>query len=156
MKQWGPVLGTVVVTAVGAGLLTWLLPCSCVHGEPRNSFAQQKGGTTMSVAEQLRALEHVSTAEFPEKVLRSSVPVLVDFYAEWCGPCKALTPILEQFARENPSVKVVKINVDHEAALADHYAIESIPHLIVFRDGRPVAKHSGMANSTTLKKLLLK
>ncbi len=80
-------------------------------------------------------LEHVSTATFDERVLKCEKPVLVDFYAEWCGPCKMLGPVLEEFAQEHPEIRVVKVNVDENRDLAVRYEVNAIPLLLVFRGG---------------------
>ena len=78
----------------------------------------------MKTSQATSVIEHINESNFNEKVLRSSVPVLVDFYAEWCGPCKALAPVLEEFARETPNAKIVKVNVDENSELAGRYKIE--------------------------------
>lgn len=99
-------------------------------------------------------VEHVGEADFDSKVLRSEVPVLVDFYADWCGPCRALAPVLEDLAREMPGVKIVKVNVDENPELAEQYRVEAIPRLMVFKDGEVTAQHSGLASKAYLKTLL--
>jgi len=82
---------------------------------------------------------HVTTYKFDEEVLRSPIPVVVDFFADWCGPCKMLAPHLERMAAEFAGkVKVVKVNVDEEADLAGRYGVSGIPTLIFFKDGREV------------------
>ena len=82
------------------------------------------------------SLEHVTSATFDERVLKSDKPVLVDFYAEWCGPCKKLTPLLEEFAQEHPEVRVVKVNVDDNPELTKRYGIMAMPTLMVVRNGK--------------------
>jgi thioredoxin 1 len=99
-------------------------------------------------------VEHIGESEFNEKVLRSATPVLVDFYADWCGPCKALARVLEEFARENPGAKIVKVNVDENFNLAMQYGIESIPSLLVFKDSELAARHMGFADKAALKRLI--
>lgn len=101
-----------------------------------------------------RAIEHTDEGDFALKVLRSEVPVLVDFYADWCMPCRMLGPVLEELAREVPSVRIVKVNVDENPELAMRYRVTSIPYLVVFRDGKPVAQHLGLADKATLRALL--
>lgn len=72
---------------------------------------------------------------FNQEVLQSETPVLVDFWAEWCGPCRMVSPIVEEIAKENTAFKVGKVNVDDQQALAQQYGVRSIPTLIVFKKG---------------------
>lgn len=83
-------------------------------------------------------------AGFEREVLKATVPVVVDFWAEWCAPCRALGPELEALAAEHgDSLKVVKVDVDANQAVAARYGIQSIPTVALFRDGRPVASSVG-------------
>lgn len=86
----------------------------------------------------------VTNETFEQEVLRSDAPVIVDFWASWCGPCRMLAPILDQVASERPDVKIAKINVDEQMELASQFGIVSIPTLIVFKDGQPVNKSMGV------------
>lgn len=97
---------------------------------------------------------HVDGNQFDQVVLQSDVPVLVDFYADWCGPCRALAPALEQLAKEVPEAKVVKVNVDDNQDLAMRYRINAIPALMVFTGGRIAAQHAGLASLPQLKALI--
>jgi thioredoxin 1 len=99
-------------------------------------------------------VEHVGEANFKEKVLDSQVPVLVDFYADWCGPCKELAPLLEEVASQNPNAKFVRVNVDESPGLAARYKISSIPNLKLFKSGKVVAQHVGFADKTELESVL--
>jgi thioredoxin 1 len=108
----------------------------------------------MSIAHAARQVLHASDTNFRRRVLESDVPVMVDSYADWCGPCKRLAPALEQLAKENPEAKVVKVNVDDSPELAARYRVESIPTLIVFKDGDVANKHVGLASSAQLRALL--
>src|SRR5437667_4860112 len=88
----------------------------------------------------------VTGSEFEEKVLKSDVPVLVDFWAEWCGPCKAIGPSVEQLATEYAGkAKVLKVDVDREGELATRYGVMSIPALLVFKGGKVVEQMVGAA-----------
>ena len=86
----------------------------------------------------------ITAANFENEVLRSDKPVLLDFYADWCGPCKMLSPVLHEIAEENAdTLKVGKINVDEQMELAMRFQVSSIPMLVVFKDGKVVAKSVG-------------
>jgi thioredoxin len=82
----------------------------------------------------------VTEASFDQEVIASDTPVIVDFWAEWCGPCHAVSPVLERIAEERDGeLKVVKVNIDEEQSLAQRYGIASIPTMILFREGAPSA-----------------
>ena len=108
----------------------------------------------MSVAQAKSQVQHANEANFDSLVLKSDVPVLVDFYADWCGPCQRLTPILEELARETPDAKIVKVNVDHSPNLAAEYGVDSIPSLRVFKNGAVTEQLVGLANKNQLKSLI--
>ncbi len=86
---------------------------------------------------------HGTLANFKEEVLDSDKPVLVDFWAPWCGPCRMVGPILEEIATEHPEIKVVKINVDEQGELASKFQVMSIPTLMVFKNGQVVNQSMG-------------
>lgn len=97
----------------------------------------------------------VSTTEFDEQVLNSDVPVLVDFWAEWCGPCKAIGPAIDQLAAEYQGrAKIVKVDVDKEGELAGRYGVMSIPALILFKGGKVVDKLIGAAPKQQIAQLI--
>ena len=86
----------------------------------------------------------VKTADFETEVLKSDKTVLVDFWAVWCGPCRMLSPVVDQAAEENPNIKVCKVNVDEEQQLAIKYGVMSIPTLLVFKGGELVNQSVGV------------
>ena len=85
----------------------------------------------------------INRENFNEEVLRSDKPVLLDFWASWCGPCRMLSPIVDQVADERPDVKVGKVNVDEQPDLAAQFGVMSIPTLLVFKDGKLVNQSVG-------------
>ena len=89
-------------------------------------------------------VNQINKENFHSEVLNSDKPVLLDFWAPWCSPCKMLSPILDEIAKERPDVKVCKVNVDEEMDLAREYRILSIPTLIVMRDGNAASKMTGL------------
>ena len=97
---------------------------------------------------------HINNNNFEQEIIKSEKPVLVDFFASWCGPCKMLSPVIESFANEFPQYKVCKINVDEEPELAQKYGVMSIPTLIVIKDGEAASKAVGYRRKEQLLELL--
>lgn len=100
------------------------------------------------------SVQKITHADFQQEVLESKTTVLVDFWASWCGPCRMLTPILEELAAENPQVKVCKVNIDEEPELASAYQVMSIPTLIVFKDGKAVNQSLGVRPKKQILEML--
>lgn len=96
----------------------------------------------------------ISKSNFNELVINSEKPVLLDFYADWCGPCKMVAPILEEIAQERDDVVIGKINVDNEMDLAREFGVMSIPMLAVVKDGKVVRKEVGARPKRELLSLL--
>ena len=98
--------------------------------------------------------DNVTEQTFENEVLGAGQPVLVDFWAEWCGPCHAIAPVLDQIASERSELKVVKLNIDEEPAVAQRYGVMSIPTLILFKDGEPAAAAVGAMPKSMLEQKL--
>ena len=104
------------------------------------------------------AAEHIiylDSQNFENEVLQSETPVLVDFWAQWCGPCKMLSPILDELASEyEGKVKIGKVDVDKNQELSAQYSVLSIPTLLIFKDGKVQEQHVGLKGKPELKKSL--
>ena len=91
---------------------------------------------------------------FDQEVMQSDKPVLIDFYADWCGPCKMMSPVVEEVSDEMPDVKVCKINIDEEMDLAQKYGVMSIPTLILFKNGQAAQRLVGVRPEEEIRELL--
>ena len=96
----------------------------------------------------------ITAANFENEVLRSDKPVLLDFYADWCGPCRMLGPVLEELGEEHPEIKICKVNTDDERELAMSFGIDSIPCVISFQGGKQIDKSVGFVSKDKLLALL--
>jgi len=100
------------------------------------------------------AIVNITNANFKEEVLDSDKKVLVDFWAPWCGPCRMVSPIVDEIAEENSAIKVAKVNIDEQPQLASQYGVMSIPTLIVFENGEVADKAVGARNKSFILQML--
>lgn len=100
------------------------------------------------------AVEKVTRDNIEQWVLQSDKPVLVDFYADWCGPCKMLSPVVEQIAEESNAYRVCKVNVDEAMDIAAEYGVVSIPTLVVFKNGEASARTVGVQSKQAILQML--
>lgn len=96
----------------------------------------------------------VTKDNFEEEVLKNSLPVLIDFNADWCGPCRMLRPILDDIASNNDKIKIVSINIDDEDELADQYEVSSIPCLVLIKEGKEVNRNVGLIAKDQLESFI--
>lgn len=96
----------------------------------------------------------IGKSNFQDEVMNSDKPVLIDFWATWCGPCRMLAPIIEELAEERDDIKVCKVNVDEEAELAEKFDIESIPTLVLIKNGKIVSRSLGYRPKSNIEEML--
>lgn len=96
----------------------------------------------------------VTKDNFEEEVLKSSLPVLIDFNADWCGPCRMIRPTLDDIASSNDKIKIVSVNIDDEDELADKYEVSSIPCLVLIKDGKEVNRNVGLIAKDQLESFI--
>jgi thioredoxin 1 len=147
----------VLVIVVGAGLVySDFAPIRRFLGPSQSagSAGDRDGATRTTPSHVPNGIVHANDRDFHQVVLRSDVPVLVDFYADWCGPCRALGPVLEQVASETTGAKIVKVNVDESRHISGQYGVSAIPCLLVFKNGQVVDRHVGSANKQQIRALL--
>ena len=101
-------------------------------------------------------VKHVNETEFMSEVLNEEGVVVVDFFANWCGPCKMLAPILEELDNEMEEIKVVKVDIDQNPAIANHYGIQSIPTIKIFKNGKNVTTKVGFLPKGALERNIQK
>lgn len=109
----------------------------------------------LSELEEIIMAKKITTAEFENEVLNAKETVIVDFFATWCGPCKMLSPVLDEFSEKHPEIKIVKIDVDEETPLAIKFGVASIPTLILFKNGKAVNTKLGYMTLDQVEKFAL-
>lgn len=115
---------------------------------------QEESVQNVNFKEENMSILDITSENFEKEVLKSEKPVLVDFYADWCGPCKMLSPIVDQVATENEDIKVCRINIDNEESLAIQYGIMSIPTLLVFKSGEVSNQTIGVVSKSEILEML--
>ena len=156
-SKW-PTLATLgILVAAGALAVCKTTPGCYLRAQSREETTTSTptlGERNMSVTQERSQVQHANEANFLDIVLKSDVPVLVDFYADWCGPCQRLAPVLEELAAETPGARIVKVNVDQSPSLATEYGVNSIPSLKVFKNGAVTDQLVGLASKSQLQSLL--
>lgn len=100
------------------------------------------------------AVKEVTSASFEADVINSEIPVIADFYADWCGPCKMLRPVLDEISEERDDVKVVSINIDEQRELAEKFEVVSIPCVVLFKDGVEADRSIGFKPKEEIEELI--
>lgn len=122
---------------------------TCIHGCSQGTSSSNASSNFKS------KLPHVDDSNFQSKVLSSEKPVLVDFYAVWCGPCKRIAPIVEEVANENAEkLAVVKLNTDDSPKISQQYQIRGIPTLVLFQNGKEVDRVVGLVGKNKIQNLV--
>ena len=118
-----------------------------------NKKNEESQNVDKEVSEKMEIVD-VTSDNFDEEVLKADKKVLVDFYADWCGPCKMLAPIVEEVASEHEDLKVVRINIDNEESIAMDYQIMSIPTLVLIKDGNEVDRVIGAVQKKVIENMI--
>lgn len=124
------------------------------NNEKVNSNLNENVDNDSNETSSIEQVIEVTEESFEEEVLKSDKTVLIDFYADWCNPCKILSPIVEEVAKENPNIKVVKIDVDVNEELSYEYRTYSIPTLVVIRNGKEVNRSVGVISKEEILELI--
>ncbi len=121
---------------------------------PTTPMSGESADGASTGAEKAVSLRHADESSFDGILREAKGPVLVDFYADWCGPCQKLAPVLDRVAEGLTDGHIVKVNVDHSPALASRYQVQSIPTLLVFNDGKLVKRSMGFHDEDEVRQLL--
>jgi thioredoxin 1 len=155
--KWPALAATGLLVAAGALVVCQATPGCYLGAQSREEAPKSKptlGEENMSVMHARPQVQHANDANFRNLVLNSDGPVLVDFYADWCGPCQRLAPLLEELAAEIPGARIVKVDVDQSRSLAAEYGVDSIPSLKLFKNGTVTDQLVGLASKNQLRALL--
>ena len=132
-----------------------ILASKFVNKQGEETIQESKENTNiLNEGEENMNIIKVSDENFEQEVLNSNIPVLVDFYADWCGPCKMLSPVVDEVAKENDDIKVVKVNVDESQNTAIKYQVMSIPTLVVIKNGNEVNRSVGLIDKQEIVNLV--
>jgi thioredoxin 1 len=157
VEKWAATAAAGLAVVSGAWLLSRTNSGCCPGTQPpveNQTSIPTLGEKDMSTAQARSSVQHANEANFQALVLDADVPVLVDFYADWCGPCQRLSPVLEELAAETSAARIVKVNVDNSPRLAAKYGVESIPNLKVFKKGEVTDQLVGLAGKNELRAML--
>ena len=161
--DWKNPILILAILVVWFSLNRWILPwfgfATCMSGSCASlgpPVASIEKSTTPPVLEkESTSVIHLTDSNFQAEVLQTNKPVLVDFWAPWCGPCRMIGPVVEDLAAENAGkAKVAKVNVDESPATASAYGITSIPTLMIFKDGKPIDQFVGLQSKAQLQAAL--
>lgn len=142
----------IVVVGISLGAASDPGPAPPPFEKQEDTDTHDAAQTDMPAAtEQRGKVHHADEANFAELVPNSDAPVLVAFYADWCGPCRMIAPVLEKLAEETTDARIVKVNVDQNPQLAARYGIHSIPSLLIFEKSRVTGRHVGVVSKAQLQ-----
>ncbi len=144
---WFIIFALLIVVIVVASIFINKKGLEMLGSEQTNKINENKEEESMNVIK-------VNDNNFEEEVLKSNIPVLVDFYADWCGPCKMLSPTVDEVAAENDDIKVVKVNVDESQEVAIKYQVMSIPTLVVIKNGNEVNRSVGLIDKEEILSMI--
>lgn len=149
---WFIIFALLVIAIVVASIFINKKGTEVIQGESKqtniiNENNESKEEESMNVVK-------VNDSTFEQEVLNSNIPVLIDFYADWCGPCKMLSPTVDEVASENDDIKVVKIDVDESQEVAIKYQIMSIPTLVVIKNGKEVNRSVGVIDKEEILSMI--
>ena len=141
-------------TVLVIGIIIFIALLVIISNFMNNNDNKKLNGQNQETIQTVSKVIRVTEKNFKEEVLNSDKIVLIDFYADWCQPCRKLSPIIEEVAKEKDNVKFIKINVDENRELSNEYGIRSIPTLIIIKDGNVVNRSEGLIPKSEIEKLI--